>query len=149
MQLDGVPGAVGSRVLLTRIVSDTPLPEGEGNEEMLDAVLQNSLREYDLYDPATNTIEKVFDEPYYPEDHNESKSYLGYCGDKLYFGVSCTDGASALSRKNTLVSYDRTAGTLAGGVQRRRQERGVQRLLARFPLTGSSSWWCCGAERTP
>ena len=78
---------------------------------MLDAVLQNSLREYDLYDPATNTIEKVFDEPYYPEDHNESKSYLGYCGDKLYFGVSYTDGASALSRKNTLVSYDRTAGT--------------------------------------
>lgn len=111
VQLDSVPGAVGSRVLLTRIVSDTPLPEGEGNEEMLDAVLQNSLREYDLYDPATNTIEKVFDEPYYPEDHNESKSYLGYCGDKLYFGVSCTDGASALSRKNTLVSYDRTAGT--------------------------------------
>lgn len=111
VQLDSVPGAVGSRVLLTRIVSDTPLPEGEGNEEMLDAVLQNSLREYDLYDPATNTIEKVFDEPYYPEDHNESKSYLGYCGDKLYFGVSYTDGASALSRKNTLVSYDRTAGT--------------------------------------
>lgn len=53
----------------------------------------------------------MFDEPYYPEDHNESKSYLGYCGDKLYFGVSHTDGASALSRKNTLVSYDRTAGT--------------------------------------
>ena len=77
VQLDSVPGAVGSRVLLTRIVSDMPLPEGEGNEEMLDAVLQNSLREYDLYDPATNTIEKVFDEPYYPEDHNESKSYLG------------------------------------------------------------------------
>lgn len=110
VQLDSVPGAVGSRVLLTRIVSDTPLPEGEGNEEMLDAVLQNSLREYDFYDPATNTIEKVFDEPYYPEDRNELKSYLGYCGDKLYFGVSCTDGASALSRKNTLVSYDRTAG---------------------------------------
>ena len=111
MQLDGVPGAVGSRVLLTRIVSDTPLPEGEGNEEMLDAVLQNSLREYDLYDPATNTIEKVFDEPYYPEERNERKGYLGYCGDKLYFGVSHTDGASALSQKNTLVSYDRTAGT--------------------------------------
>ena len=110
VQLDSVLGAVGSRVLLTRIVSDTPLPEGEGNEEMRDAVLQNSLREYDFYDPATNTIEKVFDEPYYPEDHNESKSYLGYCGDKLYFGVSCTDGASALSQKNTLVSYDRTAG---------------------------------------
>lgn len=61
VQLDSVLGAVGSRVLLTRIVSDTPLPQGEGNEEMLDAVLQNSLREYDLYDPATNTIEKVFD----------------------------------------------------------------------------------------
>lgn len=111
VQLDGVPGAVGSRVLLTRIVSDTPLPEGEGNEEMLDAVLQNSLREYDLYDPATNTIEKVFDEPYYPEDHNESKSYLGYCGDKLYFGVSYGSDVSAFSKKNTLVSYDRTAGT--------------------------------------
>lgn len=110
VQLDSVLGAVGSRVLLTRIVSDTPLPQGEGNEEMRDAVLQNSLREYDFYDPATNTIEKVFDEPYYPEERNERKGYLGYCGDKLYFGVSCTDGASALSRKNTLVSYDRTAG---------------------------------------
>ena len=111
VQLDGTCGAIGSKVLLTRVVSDTPLPEGEGNEEMQDAVLQNSLREYDLYDPATNTIEKVFDEPYYPEDHNESKSYLGYCGDKLYFGVSYTDGAAAFSTRNTLVSYDRTAGT--------------------------------------
>ena len=111
VQLDGTCGAIGSKVLLTRVVSDTPLPEGEGNEEMRDAVLQNSLREYDLYDPATNTIEKVFDEPYYPEDHNESKSYLGYCGDKLYFGVTYTDSASAFSTRNTLVSYDRTAGT--------------------------------------
>lgn len=110
-QLDSVLGAVGSRVLLTRIVSDMPLPEGEGNEEMRDAVLQNSLREYDLYDPAANTIEKVFDEPYYPEDHNELKGYLGYCGDKLYFGVSYGSDVSALSQKNTLVSYDRTAGT--------------------------------------
>ena len=111
VQLDGTCGAIGSKVLLTRVVSDTPLPEGEGNEEMRDAVLQNSLREYDLYDPATNTIEKVFDEPYYPEDHNEIKSYLGYCGDKLYFGVTYTDSASAFSTRNTLVSYDRTAGT--------------------------------------
>ena len=111
VQLDGVPGAVGSRVLLTRIVSDMPLPEGEGNEEMLDAVLQNSLREYDLYDPATNTIEKVFDGPYYPENHNELKGYLGYCGDKLYFGVTYTDSAATFSTRNTLVSYDRTAGT--------------------------------------
>ena len=111
VQLDSVLGAVGSRVLLTRIVSDTPLPQGEGNEEMRDAVLQNSLREYDLYDPATNTIEKVFDEPYYPEDHNELRSYLGYCGDKLYFGVTYTDSAAAFSTRNTLVSYDRTAGT--------------------------------------
>lgn len=111
VQLDGVLGAVGSRVLLTRIVSDTPLPQGEGNEEMRDAVLQNSLREYDLYDPATNTIEKVFDEPYYPEEHNELRSYLGYCGDKLYFGVTYTDSAAAFSTRNTLVSYDRTAGT--------------------------------------
>ena len=111
VQLDSVLGAVGSRVLLTRIVSDTPLPEGEGNEEMRDAVLQNSLREYDLYDPATNTIEKVFDEPYYPEEHNELRSYLGYCGDKLYFGVTYTDSVAAFSTRNTLVSYDRTAGT--------------------------------------
>ena len=78
---------------------------------MRDAVLQNSLREYDLYDPATNTIEKVFDEPYYPEEHNELRSYLGYCGDKLYFGVTYTDSAAAFSTRNTLVSYDRTAGT--------------------------------------
>ena len=111
VQLDGTCGAIGSKVLLTRVVSDTPLPEGEGNEEMRDAVLQNSLREYDLYDPATNTIEKVFDEPYYPEEHNELRSYLGYCGDKLYFGVTYTDSAAAFSTRNTLVSYDRTAGT--------------------------------------
>lgn len=111
VQLDGTCGAIGSKVLLTRIVSDTPLPEGEGNEEMRDAVLQNSLREYDLYDPATNTIEKVFDEPYYPENHNELKGYLGYSGDKLYFGVSYGSDVSAFSKKNTLVSYDRTAGT--------------------------------------
>ena len=111
VQLDSVLGAVGSRVLLTRIVSDTPLPQGEGNEEMRDAVLQNSLREYDFYDPATNTIEKVFDEPYYPEERNERKGYLGYCGDKLYFGVTYTDSAAAFSTRNTLVSYDRTAGT--------------------------------------
>ncbi len=96
---------------------------------MRDAVLQNSLREYDLYDPATNTIEKVFDEPYYPEDHNELKSYLGYCGDKLYFGVSCTDDASALSRKNTLVSYDRTAGIWQEECSAD-AKGGVQRLLA-------------------
>ena len=111
VQLDGTCGAIGSKVLLTRVVSDTPLPEGEGNEEMRDAVLQNSLREYDLYDPATNTIEKVFDEPYYAENHNELKGYLGYSGDKLYFGVSYTDSAAAFSTRNTLVSYDRTAGT--------------------------------------
>jgi len=111
VQLDGTCGAIGSKVLLTRVVSDTPLPEGEGNEEMRDAVLQNSLREYDLYDPATNTIEKVFDEPYYPEEHNELRSYLGYCGDKLYFGVTYTDSAASFSTRNTLVSYDRTAGT--------------------------------------
>ena len=104
VQLDGTCGAIGSKVLLTRVVSDTPLPEGEGNEEMRDAVLQNSLREYDLYDPATNTIEKVFDEPYYPEEHNELRSYLGYCGDKLYFGVTYTDSAASFSTRNTLVS---------------------------------------------
>ena len=102
---------IGADRLAESFYRSFDLPEGEGNEEMRDAVLQNSLREYDFYDPATNTIEKVFDEPYYPEDRNELKSYLGYCGDKLYFVVSCTDGASALSRKNTLVSYDRTAGT--------------------------------------
>ena len=37
VQLDGTCGAIGSKVLLTRVVSDTPLPEGEGRE-MRDAV---------------------------------------------------------------------------------------------------------------
>lgn len=77
VQLDGTCGAIGSKVLLTRVVSDTPLPEGEGNEEMRDAVLQNSLREYDLYDPATNTIEKVFDEPYYPRGPQRAEILSG------------------------------------------------------------------------
>ena len=148
VQLDSVPGAVGSRVLLTRIVSDTPLPEGEGNEEMRDAVLQNSLREYDFYDPATNTIEKVFDEPYYPEDRNELKSYLATAA------TSCILGSPARTVRPRSAGRTRWSAMTAPRASGRRNaaptpKTGKAAASGRFCRMAASSWWCCGGGRTP
>ena len=81
-QIAEVYGAVGDKVLISRIISDIPLPT---EDEMYYAVLQNSRREYDLYDIASNTVEKLFDDAYYPEDGGSWKIYLGCRGDILYF----------------------------------------------------------------
>ena len=45
LQLASVEGVVDNRLLVTRIVSDTPLPAEGEDEEMREAILQNSLRE--------------------------------------------------------------------------------------------------------
>ena len=60
-QINEILGVAHNKVVLTRIVSDMPLPT---DNEMYEAVLQNSLMEYDLYDVSSNTLEKLFDEPY-------------------------------------------------------------------------------------
>lgn len=105
-QISEILGVAGNKVVLTRIVSDMPLPT---DNEMYEAVLQNSLMEYDLYDVSSNTLEKLFDEPYYPEGGGSRKSYLGYRGDMLYFDQSRPDGDDITK---VLWGYDCSAGTL-------------------------------------
>lgn len=105
-QMSRVLGGVGGKVLLTRIVSDTPLPT---DAEMYEAVLQNSLMEYDLYDLAANTLEKLFAEPYYPENGGSWKLYRGCRGDMLYFVQGRPDGDDY---KEFLLGYDLTTGTI-------------------------------------
>ena len=105
-QISEILGVAGNKVVLTRIVSDMPLPT---DNEMYEAVLQNSLMEYDLYDVSSNTLKKLFDEPYYPEGGGSWKSYLGYRGDMLYFDQSRPDGDDITK---VLWGYDCSAGTL-------------------------------------
>ena len=112
LQLASVEGVVDNRLLVTRIVSDTPLPAEGEDEEMREAILQNSLREYDLYDLATNTVEKLFDEPYYPEDGSSSwKTYEGCRGGTLYFVHTLWDRTTPDNTDNTLLTYDLASGT--------------------------------------
>ena len=105
-QIDEILGAVGNKILLTRIVSDMPLPT---DPEMYEAVIQNSQREFDLYDIATNTLEKLFAEPRYPEDGGSWKIYRGFRGDILYFAQRKSDGDGY---KEALLGYDLTTGTM-------------------------------------
>lgn len=103
-QIHTVLGGAGGKVLLTRIVSDMPLPT---DAEMFEAVLQNSLMEYDLYDLASNTLEKLFADDFYPD--GGWKTYLGYRGDMLYFVQGSPDGDDY---KELLLGYDLTTGTM-------------------------------------
>ena len=103
-QIHTVLGGAGGKVLLTRIVSDMPLPT---DAEMFEAVLQNSLMEYDLYDLASNTLEKLFADDFYPD--GGWKTYLGYRGDMLYFVQGSPDGDGY---KEALLGYDLTTGTM-------------------------------------
>ena len=141
VQLDSVLGAVGSRVLLTRIVSDTPLPQGEGNEEMQDAVLQNSLREYDLYDPASNSRTT-------PRTTTRANRIWATAA------TSCILGSPTRTARPRSARRTRWSAMTAPRAPGRRNaaptpRAGSTAASGRFPLTGSSSWWCCGAERTP
>ena len=116
-QIDEILGAVGNKILLTRIVSDMPLPT---DPEMYEAVIQNSQREFDLYDIATNTLEKLFAEPRYPEDGGSWK--LAAPGLPRRYAVLCAAkiGWRRLQRGFAGVRpHDgRHAGTVRGGVQR-------------------------------
>lgn len=111
-QLHNIEDVVNGKLLISRIVSDMPLPTELGQEEMYDAVLQNSLLEYDLYDLAANTLEKLFDEPYYYAVGSTSwKSYAGHRDGALYFVETKWDTSTPDTCDNALRSYDIAAGT--------------------------------------
>lgn len=63
--------------------------------------------EYDLYDLASNTLEKLFADDFYPD--GGWKTYLGYRGDMLYFVQGSPDGDDY---KELLLGYDLTTGTM-------------------------------------
>ena len=69
-QLCAVYGIVDNKVFVSRYVTDTPLPDPNDMSyaEMYQAIIQNSMIEFDLYDIATNTIQKLFDWEYGSND---------------------------------------------------------------------------------
>ena len=89
--------AVGeNRFLLTRLLTEAPLPNRD-ESEMYQAAVQNAIREYDWYDPATGALEKIFEEPYYHGAEREDgtrhrRSFIGANGQRLYFDWRMADG---------------------------------------------------------
>ena len=82
--------AVGQdRIILWRLVTETPLPNVHNQNEQYYAVIQSAVTEYDWYDPATGDLEKIYAEPYYgvtqPDDSQKQRYFLGMAGDRLYF----------------------------------------------------------------
>ena len=92
--------AVGeSRFLLTRLITEAPLPN-PNESEMYQAAIQNAIREYDWYDPATGALEKIFDESYYYGTEAENggrriRSFIGANGQRLYFYWDVMDGENS------------------------------------------------------
>lgn len=88
---------VGDTVLLSRFVSDYPLPLPD-DAEMSDAIMQNSQYEYDLIDASTGEIvRKVLSFSYYgdqDEDGHHSYYYLGKNGADMYFRRENADAAT-------------------------------------------------------
>ena len=85
---------VGDTVLLSRLVSDYPLPLPE-EAEMSNAILQNSQYEYDLINASTGEIvQNVLSFSYYGdqnEDGPHSYYYLGKNGTDIYFWCENAD----------------------------------------------------------
>ena len=82
--------AVGQdRIILWRLVTETPLPDVHTQNEQYYAAIQSATTEYDWYDPATGELEKIYAEPYYgveQADGSQNQRYfLGMAGDRLYF----------------------------------------------------------------
>ena len=81
--------AVGEdRFLLCRLLTETPLPNAE-EAEMYAAAIQNAVCEYDWYDPTTDELEKILEEPYYgaeqPDGTKRMHRFLGLRDGRLYF----------------------------------------------------------------
>ena len=71
---------LGDKWLIDRIVSPSPLPSMEDGD-MYTAVLQNSEREYDLFDPATGEMQKIYSYPAVGDEYY----YDGQRDGVLYF----------------------------------------------------------------
>ncbi len=71
---------LGDKWLIDRIVSPSPLPSIEDGD-MYTAVLQNSEREYDLFDPATGEMQKIYSYPAVGDEYY----YDGQRDGVLYF----------------------------------------------------------------
>ena len=99
-------------MLISRYVTDTPLPDPNdmGYAEMYQAIIQNSMIEFDLYDIATNTIQKLFDWEYGSNDAG-SAQYIGSRGSVAYFTMSQWDGNESSPTTNALRGFDTATGT--------------------------------------
>ena len=111
-QLRAVYGLVDNKVLVSRYVTDTPLPDANdmSHAEMYEAIIQNSMIEFDLYDIASNTIQKLFDWEY-SSDEAGTAQYIGSRGSVAYFTMSEWDGNESSPTTNTLRGFDTASGT--------------------------------------
>lgn len=101
-----IPDVVGDALLLCRVVSDYPVPYPD-DDEMSQALLQNTTLEYTLADPATGAVRQtLFSCPY---DGTTRYTYLGQCGGDLYFRADqCDDEYSLVSQSVLRVDADGT-----------------------------------------
>ena len=111
-QLCAVYGIVDNKVFVSRYVTDTPLPDPNDMSyaEMYQAIIQNSMIEFDLYDIATNTIQKLFDWEYGSNEAG-SAQYIGSRGSVVYFTMSQWDGNESPPITNALRGFDIATGT--------------------------------------
>ena len=111
-QLCAVYGIVDNKVFVSRYVTDTPLPDPNDMSyaEMYQDIIQNSMIEFDLYDIATNTIQKLFDWEYGSNEAG-SAQYIGSRGSVAYFTMSQWDGNESPPITNALRGFDTATGT--------------------------------------
>lgn len=97
MNLLSVHDSRGSRVLVSRCITDQPLPSME-DMELFNAVLQNATMEYGWMDLVTGDWQGILSFPYSSHrgdaaGQTEQWSYEGMSGDDLYFRRMVTDEA--------------------------------------------------------
>ena len=84
----GIHGIADGGIITSRIVSDYPVPL-PSDSEMADAILQNSVREFDLTDIATGQVIREIAAFRYtgePDSDGSTRySYLGRSGSDFYF----------------------------------------------------------------
>ena len=82
------PDAAGNFAVTARLISDHPVPF-TSDPEISDALLQNSMLEYDLTDATTGKpTTKIAEFPYKGADNGSGYvyyTYLGKSGDDFYF----------------------------------------------------------------
>lgn len=96
-QIETIYQTGGPRFILSRVVTEAPLPPSEEGE-VFNSLLQSGEREYDWYDPATGALEKILTEPYngvvQPDGTRRRRDCLGTDGNRLYFSWYGENGAA-------------------------------------------------------